>query len=106
MKPRTFVALLVFALLVIFVMAKTLHGQPPPTTAQRFVRVGWDVVDAQRNDGTFTVIDTIKDTQLGLCRSFYRIEGSHHSVAVAPYAPVECPHGPVLGTPGAMSPYK
>ncbi len=66
-------------------------------TPQRFVRVGWDVLDVH------TVIDTVRDTKTGTCKAFYRLQG----IAVHDFGFVNCDGQPiVLPLPFVMSPIR
>jgi len=47
-------------------------------SGQRFVRVGWDVIEVTTERQS--VIDTIKDTKTGTCKAFYRIEYPRQNV--------------------------
>ena len=59
---------IIVSLIILFGLVLTVHATAP----QRFVRVGWDVIEAAPERQT--VIDTIKDTKTGTCKAFYRIE--------------------------------
>lgn len=68
---RVTVMLLTAAFVILVLYFAAVHVKAAPA-AQRFVRVGWDVIELA---GTRqTVIDTIKDTKTGTCKAFYRIE--------------------------------